>query len=336
MLVVGRRSHSEDVTTDMKTWVKKSFVLPVVVVGLGLMLAGQASAQTFTTLHSFTASSANSLGVYTNIDGASPSSGLVILSGNTLYGTAAYGGGLGYGTVFKVKTDGTGFTNLHNCTADSAHPNGALVLSGNTLYGTTGGGRGGTVFAVNTDGTGFTNLYSFGSEDNNSDGKGPNGFTNLHRFTGWSGHPGVGLILSSKTLYGTTEGTVFAVSTNGTGFTTLYNFSDGARPTELILSGNTLYGAAESGGASGNGTVFNIFIQPQLTIISADGNTISDLAYQLLRLHSTIHHKPCFIGLDNQPSGTRCGQRAEHGHESHNGHTAVLPVEPVIRRTRTK
>ena len=111
---------------------------------------------------------------YTNSDGAVPYAGLV-LSGNTLYGTANSGGTFGNGTVFAVNTDGTGFTNLHSFTAtapvlrlytnsDGANPWAGLILSGNTLYGTAlcGGSSGnGTVFAVNTDGTGFTNLHSF-------------------------------------------------------------------------------------------------------------------------------------------------------------------------------
>jgi hypothetical protein len=54
---------------------------------------------------------------------------------------------------------------------------------------------------------------------------------------------------------------VFAVNTNGTGFMTLHNFSsgsDGAWPEAgLILSGNTLYGTASTGGISANGTVEN-------------------------------------------------------------------------------
>jgi len=35
-------------------------------------------------------------------------------SGNTLYGTAAIAGISGNGTVFALKTDGTGFTNLYS------------------------------------------------------------------------------------------------------------------------------------------------------------------------------------------------------------------------------
>jgi len=55
----------------------------------------------------------NFAGYYTNSDGAFPLAG-VILSGNTLYGTASWGGGKGVGTVFRVSTDGTSFTNLHS------------------------------------------------------------------------------------------------------------------------------------------------------------------------------------------------------------------------------
>src|ERR1017187_560073 len=76
-------------------------------------------------------------------------------------------------------------------------------------------------------------------------------FTTLHSFTGGSDGmaPSPGLILSGNTLYGAAEqggssdyGTVFAVQTNGTGFTILHSFtgSDGSGPAAgLILSGNT-------------------------------------------------------------------------------------------------
>jgi len=217
----------------------------------------------FTNLYSFTALS-NS----TNSDGANPVAGL-ILSGNTLYGTAEFGGSSGSGTVFAVNTDGTGFTNLHSFTAipaplytnsDGAYPYAGLILSGNTLYGTAeagGSSDNGAVFAVNTAGTGFTNLHSFTALSNsgtNSDGVDPR----------------AGLVLSGNTLYGTAfqggssgfSGTVFAVNTNGTGFTNLYSFTggnDGGGPEAgLVLSGNILYGTAVGGGSSAGGTVFAV------------------------------------------------------------------------------
>src|SRR5438034_1059284 len=138
----------------------------VAVLMLGVLLAASGPAQTFTTLHSFTASSGTP---YTNSDGTYPLAGL-ILSGNTLYGTASAGGSWGYGTVFAFNTDGTGFTNLHNFTAgsDGYSPLTGLILSGNILYGTAvggGSGGGGTLFKLNTDSTGFTNLHSLTGRD---------------------------------------------------------------------------------------------------------------------------------------------------------------------------
>ena len=127
----------------MKTFIKNLFLLPALIAGLNLIPAGRVTAQTFTNLHSFTL-----LNNYTNSDGARPYAGL-ILSGNTLYGTAFYGGSSGNGTVFAVHTNGTGFTNLHSFTAfsvlsstnsDGANPEAGLILSGNTLYGTAYGG----------------------------------------------------------------------------------------------------------------------------------------------------------------------------------------------------
>lgn len=244
--------------------------------GNGTVFAIKTDGTGYRTIYSFTALDPT---YYTNRDGKSPRAGLV-LSGNTLYGTAIYGGSSGKGTVFAVNTDGTGFTNLHSFNGPSGSstnndgnaPWGGLVLSGKTLYGTTAFGSGfdnGTLFKINTDGTGYTNFYNFTPIYYNG---------NLDVFTNSDGaNPFAGLILSGDTLYGTANnggtagsGTVFAVSTNGTGFRTLYSFtlippypphinSDGSQPyASLLLSGNTLYGTAAYGGASANGTVFAV------------------------------------------------------------------------------
>ncbi|HUA64235.1 MAG TPA: choice-of-anchor tandem repeat GloVer-containing protein [Alphaproteobacteria bacterium] len=251
--------------------------------GTGVGLVGSFTAPLFTSLYNF--SSNNNPPNYTNSDGAIPQGGLV-LSGNTLYGTAAYGGAGGYGTVFAINTDGTCFTNLHSFSqgygdangfftnSDGAYPYyGNLTLSGGTLYGAASEGGplgGGTVFALGVNGLGFTNLYDF-SEFNRNTG------TNV---TG--DEPEGGLLLLGNTLYGTAvfsgpfaSGTVFSLDTNGL-FTNLFNFNsgyagdgDGKLPTGgLILSGHTLYGTTDEGGSNDNGTVF---------AINTDGTGITNL-----------------------------------------------------------
>jgi uncharacterized repeat protein (TIGR03803 family) len=252
----------------MKMKTKTLFILPALIAGLGFLATSRVTAQTFTTLYSFTANSANSWGAYTNSDGANPYAGLTVAgTTNTRYGTTSLGGSLGAGTVFAVNTDGTGFTNLHSFNySDGATPWAGLILSGNTLYGTAyygggstmnyDGGRGhGTVFAINTDGSGLRILHSFTETD-------------AFGINGDGAYPNAGLILSGNTLYGTASrggslgsGTVFKVNTDGTRFTSLHSFTatDGADPVAgLILSGGTLYGTTAYGGSSGNGTLFKV------------------------------------------------------------------------------
>jgi uncharacterized repeat protein (TIGR03803 family) len=231
----------------------------------------------------------------------------LVLSGSTLYGVAQDGGPSGFGTVFKINTDGSGFMVLKSFAgSDGSIPGGSVVLSGSTLYGTTihggasaSGGEGGygTLFKLNTDGSGFTVLKNFGQNYNYNDGVFPNGqlvlsgatlygttpqggtnnigtvfkvntdgrgFTVLTSFTGSDcSYPVAGLVLSGNTLYGTTsgdnDGTVFCINTDGTGFSVLKNFNwgDGSHPeSDLTLSSGTLYGTTPSG--CGLGTIFKI------------------------------------------------------------------------------
>ena len=214
-------------------------------------------------------------------DGATPV-GSLVLSNGTLYGVTQLGGSWGKGTVYSINSDGTGFRVLHHFTGptngEGAYPPAALILSGDTLFGTTssggtsGGGTAfggaGTVFSVSIDGTGFRTLYNFtGGND--------------------GAKPASALTISSNALYGTTSGggtsglgTVFAVQTDGGGFTNLHSFSgiDGASPAaEMILSGNTLYGTTYDHGKYGRGTVFSLSLSgapPQLTIAPSSLNVV--------------------------------------------------------------
>jgi uncharacterized repeat protein (TIGR03803 family) len=107
--------------------------------------------------------------------------------------------------MFKINTDRSGFTVLHNFadTNSSGAGPGDLLLSGGTLYGATqygGSSDKGTVFKITTAGGGFTMLKNF---TGGSDGA----------------NPMAGLVLSSNMLYGTTRagglsghGTVFSLA----------------------------------------------------------------------------------------------------------------------------
>ena len=230
----------------------------------------------FTVLHQFSANGYDPVLGSTNFDGASPKTSLTVaetnLAGRTLYGSASWGGG-GGGTVFKLGTDGSGFTVLHSFThTDGSSPQGELLLADNTLYGTTfyGGSTGaGSVFKVKTDGSGFTTLYSFSACR----------YDSSYNLTNSEGaQPSSGLCLAGGLLYGTTTtggaggaGAVFAIGTNGIGFTNLYLFGplvyseelsasinlDGANPAAGVVATDAcLYGTTANGGPAGNGTLF--------------------------------------------------------------------------------
>lgn len=105
-----------------------------------VMLLSVANARAdYTILHNFGADSG---------DGREPW-GSLIVSGSTLYGMTTYGGIYGQGTLFKMNTDGSGYTILHNFgdSGDGYNPLGGPILSGSTLYGMTasGGSNGGGV-----------------------------------------------------------------------------------------------------------------------------------------------------------------------------------------------
>ena len=201
-------------------------------------------------------------------DGMDPYGGLT-LSDEVLYGTTVGGGAWSAGTVFAIHTDGSGFANLYNFTGDidGSGPYDRVVASSNVLYGVAieagSAADVGTIFRV-----------------------GPDGFETLHAFVGADGaESGANLILCGRTLYGTAQlggqsnvGTLFAVQTDGTGFTNLYNFTnspDGAYPESgLLRVGNNLYGTTRAGGVSRNGTVFCLSLPtpPLLTLTRLETN----------------------------------------------------------------
>ena len=196
-------------------------------------------------------------------DGETPVATLTISHTGGLYGCTSEGGitnGRGsYGIIFIISTDGSHYSVLHKFAGppdDGITPWGAL-LEGNdgAVYGTSLGGGSqqfGTVFRLAPDGNVYTILHHF--SDGERDGA----------------LPKAGLIQAKDgTLYGTTEegglgldGTAFKLNTNGTGYSTLHDFSfsggDGYYPLSLVVGTNgVLYGTTQMGG-NADGAVFKL------------------------------------------------------------------------------
>jgi uncharacterized repeat protein (TIGR03803 family) len=197
---------------------------------------------------------------YGTTDGCTPSGGVALDHAGNIFGPTR-DGGIGYGVVFKVASDGTESV-VHSfscCKKDGGLPYGYTLLdkSGN-LYGTMSAGTNtcfcGAVFRITANGK-ETVLYSF---TGGSDGKYVNG----------------GLVIDDfGNLYGTTSGgganslgAVFEISAGGAE-TALHSFAggiDGSYPSDGLTSDQSgnLYGVTSSGGQGcsrgGCGVIYEI------------------------------------------------------------------------------
>ena len=216
------------------------------------------------------------LATFNGNNGALPIAGLIMDTSGNLYGTTRYGGeawdpalphSSGYGTVFEVAVgSGTVTTLAAFSGSNGAGPETGLIMdSSGNLYGcTTWGGLGwhptsqppwvsgsGTVFELAASSGSLVTLASVNNVSEN-----PTCFGTL-------------VMDSSGNLYGTTytdrlkgDGTVFEVANSSGTVTTLalFNGSNGNTPFAGLLmdSSGNLYGTTESGGANGDGTVFEL------------------------------------------------------------------------------
>lgn len=219
---------------------------------------------TETTLHIFTCGD----------DGCIPYGGVVIGKGGVLYGTTYYGGPSADGTVFSVApptSPGEPWTEavLHSFTggSDGYGPYASLVIgSGGVLYGTTQYGGAsffglGTVFSVTppaSAGDPWTHsvLHSFGNADGGTE-------TDARIVIG----PGGALCSTTSDGGASDDGTVFCLkppASAGDPWTevVLHSFggSDGANPVGAVVigPGGVFYGTTSEGGASNDGTLYQL------------------------------------------------------------------------------
>ncbi|HEY1684260.1 MAG TPA: choice-of-anchor tandem repeat GloVer-containing protein [Tepidisphaeraceae bacterium] len=191
-------------------------------------------------------------------NGASPQATLLMDSAGNLFGTTASGGGTSEdGTVFEVAAGSNTITTLATFTgSNGARPVDNLIEFDGDLYGTTASGgannsEDGTVFKLDPTTKILTTLVTF----NGTDGSGPYG----------------GVIADSNgDLFGTTnaggdsngDGVVFEIPAGANTPTSLatFNGSNGRNPFASLLadSNGNLYGTTNQGGASDDGTVFEL------------------------------------------------------------------------------
>jgi uncharacterized repeat protein (TIGR03803 family) len=195
--------------------------------------------------------------------------GLVQGSDGNLYGTTSDGGAHGYGTVFRITTDGSLTTLLsfegYFGTNGWGPVAGLVEARDGWFYGTASSGG----VRARTDNVGMGTVYRVSRNG---------AWKTLFYFTGTNGEfPASPLLLGRDgSLYGTTpnggsayakgppehgDGTVFKITTNGR-FTTLVSFTgtDGANPYSGLVqaSDGRLYGTTKTGGTGGRGTIYRL------------------------------------------------------------------------------
>ncbi len=237
-------------------------------------------------------------------DSAMPEAGLTLGNDGNFYGTTAYGGDNGMGTVFQVTTNGTLTTLVTFNGTNGANPLGTLTLgSDGNFYGTTeegGSNNFWTVYQVTTNGT-LTTLVSFNRN---------NGLFPLAALT----------LGSDGNFYGTTaysrsglySGTVFQVATNGT-LTTLISFNgtNGATPAASLILGNdgNFYGTTAYGGSNNLGTVFQVTTNGTLTTLASFNGTNGAIPVAALTLgndgnfYGTTEEGGSYTNLNNGDGG---------------------------------
>jgi uncharacterized repeat protein (TIGR03803 family) len=176
---------------------------------------------------------------FTGFANGSRPHGSLISDGTFLYGTTMNGGINNLGTIFKIKTDGSGYVKLLDFAnvTNGSNPSGSLIFDGSFLYGVTGYGGikdSGTIYKIKPDGSSYVKIFDFAGDTN---GTVPYGYlfydgTFLYGMTGLGGNKN-------------NCGTIYKIKPDGSGYIKLYNFpgpGGGYYSSSLISDGTFLYG----------------------------------------------------------------------------------------------
>ncbi len=205
--------------------------------------------------------------------------------------------------LLAVAASGQTFSNLYSFSgvrgnADGGYPSSLLLSSNGQFYGTCvndGMNGWGDVYQMASTGTPAP-AYSFTYSSTTYDGATP--YAGLTQGTN-------GLLYGMAKVGGTNgSGTIFAVKTNGTSFTSLYSFArlrtnpkttfntnaDGATPgyaLALNTNNGNFYGTAQQGGTNSYGTVFEVTHQGKVTVFYSFSNSVDGATPQApLMLHT--------------------------------------------------
>jgi uncharacterized repeat protein (TIGR03803 family) len=161
--------------------------------------------------------------------------------------------------IFKIMPNGSGYAKIYDFSYTiGMTPDGSLYFDGTYLYGMTKNGGAsvkGNIFKILPSGSGFVSLQTFTGATNGSVGIGSliSDGTFLYGMTQYGG-------LNNSGTY--TDGIIFKMMPNGTGFTKILDFSKtitGNFPLgSLYYDGTYLYGMTSEGGINNKGTLFKI------------------------------------------------------------------------------
>lgn len=189
-------------------------------------------------------------------------------------------------------------TNLNASTnSDGANPRAGLTLAGGRFFSvmSKGGDFGsGTIYSLDTNGDGVLDeLYQFSALPTI-------GQTNVD-----GASPVATLVCVGDALYGTAQtggafggGTVFSIGTNGSGFSTLCDFSQGSFPSGVIVVGNLVYGNTGYGGANNTGTIFSAGEGGLAPIHQFSAVTFDTANYSLTNADGAYPLAPLLLGSD--------------------------------------